>query len=113
MLAYSSTEEVKIKRKKYKSKYKKLNKHVERRYKLKSKYGLSPEDYDKLFIKQNGSCKICEKHQDSFKKKLCVDHDHKSGRVRGLLCDKCNLAIGHFNDDLNLILKAASYLKEV
>lgn len=58
-----------------------------------SKYGISIEDYNGLFEKQDGRCKVCRIHQSELSRRLCVDHDHKTGEVRGLLCNKCNTNI--------------------
>ena len=79
-----------------------------RKYKLKE-YGLTQDDYDDLLKKQDGRCGICE-----FKvldKKLVVDHCHLTGRVRGLLCTKCNVAIGLLRDDPELVKAALRYLE--
>lgn len=80
---------------------------------LKRKFNLSIEDYNKMFFDQKGRCKICDKHQNQFKKALAVDHCHTTGKIRGLLCASCNTAIGHLKDDVNLLAKAINYLKEV
>lgn len=76
------------------------------------KYGITPEEYNALFDAQKGCCKVCDTHQTELKRKLCVDHCHDTGRVRGLLCDGCNLGLGKFKDDYDLVLKAAEYLKK-
>lgn len=85
-----------------------------RDYNLK-KYGLTFDDYNKLFIEQNGCCKICDRHVSEFnkgrKKVLCVDHCHTTNLVRGLLCDKCNRGLGLFNDNIEILKKAIRYLK--
>jgi hypothetical protein len=73
-------------------------------------YGITLEDYNALYYNQDGKCKICKKHQVEFKKRLAVDHNHKTGEVRGLLCQKCNQAIGLFNDDADLLRQAALYV---
>jgi len=80
-------------------------------YQLKLKYNLTSEQYDEMFKKQNGCCAICNKHQSKLKHNLSVDHSHDSGKVRGLLCHNCNLAIGLLNDDSKLTNKATQYLK--
>jgi len=82
-----------------------------RKYHLKNKYNITLEDYNSLFVKQNGCCLICGKHQSELKYKLAVDHNHKTGEVRGLLCNHCNAGLGNFNDDKKLLLKASEYLE--
>lgn len=80
---------------------------------MKNKYGLSLDDYDKLLIKQNGVCAIC-KHKETKKgiDFLPVDHNHKTGKVRGLLCNACNWGIGHLKDDIEILENAIKYLKQ-
>lgn len=73
-------------------------------YRLK-KYGLSQEEYQQLLLDQNFACAICESPDD-----LVVDHCHKTGRVRGLLCGHCNKAIGLLMDDPIRCKKASDYL---
>lgn len=58
------------------------------------RYNLTFEDYDQIFTEQNGCCAICGKHQSEFKTRLAVDHSHKTGQVRGLLCTNCNTKLG-------------------
>lgn len=76
----------------------------------KTRYGITLDDYNKMFQEQNGCCAICGIHQSELKKKLHVDHSHKSGKVRGLLCGKCNLALGLLNDDIVVLSTAVRYL---
>lgn len=68
--------------------------------------------YNILFAVQEGRCKICNKHQSEFKRKLAVDHDHKTNEVRGLLCNKCNTGIGLLKEDLEILKSAISYIKD-
>lgn len=75
-----------------------------------SMYGLTPEDYYSLLDKQGGACAIC-RGQCKTGKKLAVDHDHETGKVRGLLCTRCNVALGMFQDDMDRMAKAIAYLK--
>jgi hypothetical protein len=63
---------------------------------LRSRYGMTLDDYNDMFKEQKGSCAICKTHQVDLKGKLCVDHCHKSGKVRALLCYKCNNQVGVF-----------------
>ncbi len=78
----------------------------QRRSKLRLKYGMTVEQYDALAIKQGGACAICRKP-----KPLHVDHCHKTGMVRGLLCNGCNVGIGHLGDDPQTVEAAAAYLR--
>lgn len=78
--------------------------------KYKAKYGISLEEYNGMFADQNGCCKICKTHQVEFKRKLHVDHCHKTGKVRGLLCHNCNLAIGCLKEDPAIIAAALEYV---
>lgn len=80
-----------------------------------NKYGITIHDYEVLLKKQNGVCAICgglayKKNGDV--KTLHVDHDHTTGKVRGLLCSDCNTALGGFKDSQESLLKAIKYLKE-
>ncbi len=75
------------------------------------KYGLSPAQYEALDKAANSSCQICGKHKCESKfKNLDVDHCHKLGKVRGLLCQNCNIGLGHFRDDVKTLQKAIIYL---
>jgi hypothetical protein len=78
---------------------------------LQKSYELSLDDYHIMFENQGGKCAICQKDFSFVKKNLNVDHDHTTGRVRGLLCSKCNLGLGQFKDDPKLLLNAADYIK--
>ncbi len=79
---------------------------------LKRQYNITPIDYDAMYEEQEGCCAICFTHQSSMKYRLHVDHDHKTGKVRGLLCKNCNLALGNFQDSVELLAKAIEYLKD-
>lgn len=88
---------------------------------LKQRYGMTVEEYHALYTLQNGKCAICgtdlinaiNNGQKDAKNNFqtCVDHDHKTGKVRGLLCWHCNTALGHFRDNAEILIKAANYLK--
>ena len=77
---------------------------------LYSRYGLSPDGYNLLMEVQGGVCAICEKPELDGKR-LHVDHAHRTGRVRGLLCGLCNRGIGSLKDDTMLVERALLYLK--
>ena len=80
-------------------------------FSLKWRYGITPDDYQRMMEEQGGVCKICG-NPPSGRFALSVDHDHRTQRVRGLLCGKCNFAIGHANDNPALLRKMAKYLEE-
>lgn len=75
---------------------------------LKSKYGITLEYYDELYALQQGLCKICGGHEGV----LAVDHCHKTNVVRGLLCSNCNIGLGNFKDNSQLLGRAILYLRE-
>jgi len=75
-----------------------------------STYNLTPEDFKEILQSQNNTCAICKK---AFTATPHIDHDHRSGDVRGLLCRSCNIGIGHFEDDTERLKNAISYLESV
>lgn len=75
------------------------------------KYGLSKEDYEILIAGHNGLCAICGKSEKSSRS-LAIDHDHKTGNVRGMLCWMCNGMLGRASDDINILENAIKYLKK-
>lgn len=72
-------------------------------------YGLGPGDYDRLHEIQGGKCAICQRSTGASKK-LAVDHDHRDGHARGLLCSPCNKLLGHLRDDVDAVLRIYTYL---
>ncbi len=109
-----------------------------RKHNLKHRYGITEEQYDQMLLEQKHSCKICgqrpdkarqvadkhqtqpDKHQtepDKWRtqpdKPLYVDHCHQTKTIRGLLCHKCNIALGHMNDNPEQLERAATYLRNV
>ncbi len=71
-------------------------------------YGIDVPDYERMLEEQGGGCYICGKKPD--KRALAIDHDHETGKVRGLLCSNHNRAIGLLNDDITILAKAIQYL---
>lgn len=102
---------------KYNKKYRKTTgyKKSHRKYKLKSTYDITLEDYDNLLKFQNNKCAICEcesKISDGRNRRLHVDHDHKTGKIRGLLCKGCNTSLGVFKDSKEILQRAINYLNK-
>ena len=84
---------------------------VKRKYNLKRDYGITLVEYDEMFEKQNGVCVIC-KQSDITGQRLSVDHNHKTGKIRGLLCHRCNLWLGVFENSHGLFKEFEKYLKQ-
>lgn len=76
--------------------------------KIKHRYGVSKEEYLNLLKKQGGKCATCLK---TTKTKLCIDHCHKTNKIRGLLCQNCNRALGHIFDNPEVLKRMLKYLK--
>jgi hypothetical protein len=76
---------------------------------LRKNYGISLDEYEALVKSQNGVCAICLRFPNA-NGVLHVDHDHETGRVRGLLCMSCNVAIGYLCDDLEIVSRLVKYL---
>jgi hypothetical protein len=72
-------------------------------------YGITIADYDRILSRQHGLCAICGEQRPE-ERTLHVDHDHATGTVRGLLCFRCNNALGDLRDDHELFRRAADYL---
>ena len=79
---------------------------------IKKLYGIDRADYEQMMKEQRGVCKICGTTEADHRKFLSVDHDHKTGQVRGLLCHSCNIGLGKFRDNENLLKLAIVYLQD-
>ncbi len=81
---------------------------------LKSRYGVSPEEYKRKLAEQKGVCAICGNPETTKLRgkvwRLCVDHDHNTGQVRGLLCRDCNTSLGYLQEDTLRIAKMIVYI---
>jgi Autographiviridae endonuclease VII len=76
---------------------------------LERKLGMTKAQYLEMFKDQGGVCAICLR--DNNNKRLCVDHDHRTGRIRGLLCNKCNGVLGYLDDNATLLRRFMKYLE--
>ncbi len=97
--------------------YYKQNKEAQRERDLQSKYKISLEDYNNMFVAQEGKCACCgiseaelQIKYDSFHARFCVDHDHQTNKVRQLLCHKCNTLIGYLEKRKDILGKALAYI---
>lgn len=82
-----------------------------RHQRWKFKFGLSPDDYNKMLREQNYCCAACGYRPTSTDRVLGVDHDHETGQIRALLCNGCNLALGHLKEDAERCLRLATYIR--
>jgi hypothetical protein len=101
----------KRKSKKDKLAYYKAKNDRTNRAKLLTRYGITGEEYDEMLLSQFEKCAICAGTNVSGRR-LSVDHNHKTGKVRGLLCNQCNLGLGYFYDNPTLLTNASQYLVE-
>ena len=90
--------------------------HTSRTSKLKLNYNITIEEYNKMLFNQNGVCKICNEKEIQKGKKgtewsLSVDHCHITGKIRGLLCSRCNVGLSKFRDNIKYFESAINYLK--
>lgn len=81
-------------------------------YILKKKYGLSLEEFNQMYVNQDGKCAICEDNMIVGTKSCNVDHNHETGKVRALLCGNCNAGIGLLKDSIEVTKKATKYLEK-
>ena len=91
-------------------KWKEANPKKTKENHLKRNFGITLEQYNEIFWKQKGSCAICGKHQNELNQTLAVDHDHATGKIRGLLCSNCNRAIGLLKDSPAISQEVNRYL---
>ena len=82
---------------------------TQRKHRLKKKYGLTPERYDEMLENQNNACAICKTPKPITN--MPVDHNHATGKIRGILCSACNKALGHFKDDITTMQNAIIYIR--
>lgn len=85
-----------------------------RKNQIKRRYGITYNEYLEMILKQGNKCKICEFQftNDKMGGKPFIDHCHNTGKVRGILCHSCNIAIGNLKDSVELMEKAIQYIKE-
>lgn len=90
------------------------NPEIARNESLKNLYGITLIEYQEMLVRQNNRCFICGTlEKDCVKNRLFVDHDHTTGKVRGLLCHHCNALLGLAKDDPEILIKTISYLREI
>lgn len=97
-----------------------LSPEKRRKHTIKKAYGLDWESYLSMMTEQNGQCAICSVDFDmshrpnggTVPRSACVDHCHSTGKVRGILCSSCNIALGFFRDNVDIMKKAIQYIKD-
>lgn len=75
------------------------------------KYGAGKDHYEKMVLKNNGQCPGCNRKEEEFGGRWCIDHCHQTGNVRGLICHNCNIALGQVRDEIETLLRLAKYLQ--
>ena len=108
----NNRERVKMAVRRYKKSHFDLYSRCARRYHLKKKFGITESQFESLLAGQNGKCKICGRSDSGRLGSFSVDHDHITGEIRGLLCYRCNVGLGHFGDSPVILRKAAAYLSK-
>jgi hypothetical protein len=83
-----------------------------RNWRLLQNYGITNQDYEQMLKNQAFCCAGCGLHQNALEKKLNVDHDHATGKIRGLLCGNCNRALGLIKDSFETLVKLHEYLRK-
>lgn len=90
-------------------------KRMNRNRELLKSYGISIDQFEAMFRLANGKCEICNielKPKGWSKDSVAIDHNHKTGKVRGILCNSCNRGIGHFFDDVDILNNSVKYLEK-
>ncbi|MBS0167551.1 MAG: endonuclease VII domain-containing protein [Nitrospira sp.] len=113
-IRYRATHAERVKQNRAASSRKRHKEHPEGRqhHHLKNRYRIGLATYNGMLDAQGHVCAICAAPDMVNGKRLAVDHDHKTGQVRGLLCTRCNIALGHFGDDVEKLRRAAEFLRE-
>jgi hypothetical protein len=88
------------------------NREANRAQKIGAKYGITVEQRDALLVSQGGVCAICRGDNSYCKHNWSIDHCHETGKVRGILCGRCNTGLGQFKDSVETLLAAARYLEK-
>ena len=84
---------------------------LRRKYQIKNKYGISEKYYEEMLANQLGVCAICRGLQTNGNDVFDIDHCHETGEIRGLLCHKCNMGLGSYDDDIKKLERAITYLE--
>ena len=79
---------------------------------VKSIYGITQDEYNVLYDAQGGCCAICGDHQIDLNRPLHIDHNHETGKIRGLLCNKCNFILGLSNENKEILQNCIAYLEK-
>jgi hypothetical protein len=87
------------------------NSRIQKDYRLQYYHKISLEQYESMLAEQGGVCGSCGTDTSGWKHSWAVDHDHATGKVRGLLCHSCNVAIGHAKDDVTTLQRMINYLQ--
>lgn len=100
------------KRKEYREKNKEAKRAYGKQWDLKRKFGIGLDEYNSLLESQKYKCAICETGACTSGREFAVDHDHATGKIRGLLCTRCNIGLGYFKDSADMLSRAIQYLED-
>ncbi len=111
-----SSEELRVeavkRTRRYQAKYPDRVKRSARKSAIKRKFGLTLEDFNEMLLAQECLCAICKIHVSKLKRDISVDHDHKTGKVRALLCYRCNTILGMAKDSIEVLKNTIAYLEK-
>jgi hypothetical protein len=99
------------KRNEWRKKNPERNRQIKMPSHLKARYGITLEEYDSIMANASGTCDICGLETNRTKKGSQLDHCHRTGKIRGVLCAKCNTALGLFDDNRETLRRAIDYLE--
>ena len=109
-IVYRKTNDSKLYHKQYRQST--MGKLILSKAHLKHNFGISIEEYNKMLVSQEHKCLGCKRLEGEFKRKFAVDHDHKTNKIRGLLCIHCNIILGHAKDCEDTLLNLVNHLRK-
>lgn len=113
---YRATDKGKLTNERNQQNFKEKNPNYFVEWNLNKRYGITLDQWNSLFEQQKGKCAVCGRSQSELNCKFHLDHDHNTGKIRGLLCTSCNIALGDFRVDevgTDILYRAVEYIEKV